>query len=401
MKSKILINWGGFDVDNFGDLLYPFIIEHYYGSSFKYILHCSPTGRPNNWLDSKSTNLILDCIRHNEKYCLLIGGGNIISFSKATAIQYLISESHIKNVYPSFTILPLLLFKRYNIPYAFNSVGVRIIDKSYKKILKSVFHNSSYISCRDVYSRTNLLDCGIIKPINISVDSAFQIDKVFPKKYLAEKYYSNILIKYNLNINSKKIVVHINDRYLKNDIGYLINFITLISKTYDLHPIFIALGPCHNDDSILQFLPDSIKAISTIIYRPTSIVDILAILAFADYYIGSSLHGGLVSLVYGNKIVYVVDEKLSNNYKFTGLVSKLNITNCICNSWEDSYSNIKKVGIDFFKGNSANVINIKNNIDDNFSNIINSFKIIQSNYFSNNIDNDKLVTEIEKLYELQ
>jgi len=401
MENKILINWGGFDADNFGDLLFPFIIEHYYGSSFKKILHCSPTGEPNNWLDSKSTNTILDSICRDEEYCLLIGGGNIVSFSRATAIQYLISELHIKYVYPSFSILPLLLFKKYNIHYAFNSVGVRNIDNKYKKILNFVICNSTYVSCRDVNSRDNLLDCGIIKPINVSVDSAFQIDKVFSKQYLTDKYYTDIVYKYNLNKKSKKIVFHINNKYLKNDIGYLINFITLITKTYDIHPIFIALGPCHNDNSILQYLPESIKAISTIIDRPTSIVDIIAILAYADYYIGSSMHGGLVSLVYGNKIAYVVDEKLSNNYKFTGFLSKLNITSCICNSWKDSYINYKKVGIDLFKGTLPNVINIKDTIDDNFSNIKYSFEKIQSKPNSNFIDPDELLTEIEKLYELQ
>ena len=185
MQDKVLINWGSYDVDNFGDLLFPFLVEHYLGNTYSKIVHASPTGKQSRWADSIPTCTIAEAITNKNIEGLVIGGGNLISFTKSASINYVENPELAKIVHPSFFYVPYFLRAKYCIPYAFNYIGVsKPILAENQNAVKNVMESASFISCRDKESASRLFTCGVKSPVTIGIDSAINISKVFSSEYL-------------------------------------------------------------------------------------------------------------------------------------------------------------------------------------------------------------------------
>lgn len=394
---KVLINWGSYDVDNFGDLLFPFLIEHYLGNAYTKIIHASPTGMSSRWADSIQTCTIAEAIAIENIAGLVIGGGNLISFTKSASINYFENPELAKIVHPSFFYVPYLLKAKYGIPYAFNYIGVsKPILPENQNIVKKAMESASYISCRDVESASRLNTCGVKSPITVGLDSAIDISKVFSSKYL-RKYYitENINEKYGIPTDKEIAVIHVKKRYFKSQFSELSHLISFLLEN-SIHPVFIPFGMCHEDELIFNesfFLEIN----ATIIRQPKLLLDMLSIISLSNYYIGSSLHGAIASISYNKKIVIIADETESKFSKFSGFLCQINLTDCLFRSWKDAYIGIKKCGLTIFKTISTSKIIELNKRG-------NSWDAINKSFFEANMEkitipkDDVIASSILKLF---
>lgn len=374
MQEKVLINWGSYDVDNFGDLLFPFLVEHYLGNKYSKIIHASPTGKLSRWPDSISTCTIAEAITNKNIKGLVIGGGNLISFTKSASINYVENSEFAKIVHPSFFYVPYFLRAKYGIPYAFNYIGVsKPILTENQNAVKNIMDSASFISCRDKESASRLFECGVKLPVTVGVDSAIDISKVFSSEYLRE-YYFNEKVNEKYGIPTDKIiaVIHVKKRYLKNQFSELLLLISFLMEN-SIHPVFIPLGMCHEDEHIF-YESFFLETNATIISNPKCLLDMLSIISLSDYYIGSSLHGAIASISYNKRIAIVADETESKFSKFSGFLSQIDIPECLFSSWENVYSEMKKYGLTVFKTISqSKVIELNSRV--------NSWDLIGKNLF--------------------
>jgi hypothetical protein len=353
MISKALINWGGYDVDNFGDLLYPIIIDHFLGSYFSRIYHASPTGNIPKWKDSIPTCRIGDCLMGGDPRVLMVGGGNLLSFNKATAREYSFDEEFARIVYPSFLFVPYILYIMHHIPYAYHLVGVRQIPSGQTRIVRTLIENATFVSCRDISSRSQLIDCGIEREIGIGIDSAYYISEIFKEAELRRVYHQQSREKFHIPAQKQTAVVHLKRRYVRDHFDHAVKFLRRLISYGNVQPVLIPFGPCHGDDDLLVDLPEDIRNFATIVHRPEMIVDVIATIANSCCYVGSSLHGGIVALSYNRPIAFVADEEMHGIGKFSGFLSQLKIEPCLYRNWKEALTVFERSRFDMFKGSKS------------------------------------------------
>jgi polysaccharide pyruvyl transferase WcaK-like protein len=305
---------------------------------------------------------------------LVVGGGNLVSWSASSSINYVESSEFAKIVHPSFCWVPYILLAKYGIPYAYNHVGVaKLIPQEKQSLVKLVIEPSSFISCRDSAGAAHLRQAGVTSPIIVGPDSAIDIAHVFSGQALREHYHRDAREKYGIPRNMATAVVHIKERYLKNQAEEVAQIAAILSKN-GIHPIFIPLGMCHGDDAVLN--DQRLQAHpATRIFRPESLIDMLSLLATSRYYIGSSLHGAIASLSYKNNIVIVADEKISGMSKFSGFLTQVNLSNCLYDSWKGACASLATHGMIMFGAISTSKISELGNRRDTWEDIYQSLHL--------------------------
>jgi len=372
-ENRTIINWGSYDIDNFGDLLFPFIVNSLFKDFNVNVIHASPTGRSSIWKDSIQTVLISEALMHENIFGFIIGGGNLISWTKSSVFPYNENDVLSKIVHPSFFLIPYILHQKYGIPFAFNFVGVsKPIPVEKRNSTQQAIDKSCYVSCRDKSSYLRLKESGIKSNLVVGIDSAITISSIFPKKVLLSNYYEFLEKKYNIPKYKKLVLIYVKKRYFKNEFEELRRIVKQF-KNNGLHPIFMPLALCFEDD--LVFENDFFSTIkATVINRPERLFDILSIIAKCEYYIGSSLHGAIASISFLNKIIIIADEEETRISKFSGFVNQLDLSDSLFKNWKDACKVINKRGLYSFKGIEKDRLNyIKAVSINNWNKIYNSF----------------------------
>lgn len=335
MRGAKLVNWGSFDIDNFGDLLFPFLVEHHLGRRYDEIVHASPTAIRSVWPDARPTVTINGALARGGVGTLLVGGGNLISWTRSSSKNYAEDSSLAAIVHKSFSLVPYILRSKFGIPYAYNYVGVtKTLPPSRHSLIKAAVETASYISCRDEASVRHLQACGVTTPIALGYDSAIGIAAVFDRAALREHYDSQVREWYGIPSVSRIAVIHVKRRYLDNQFADLDRVIRTLELN-GLHVVCLPLGLCHGDDEVLadgRFGGHS----ATVVHHPRTLRDILSILSVAECSIGSSLHGAIVSLSYGNAVGLIADEERSGLWKFSGFLAQLGLSTCLFKTWTDA-----------------------------------------------------------------
>ncbi|MCB0745635.1 MAG: polysaccharide pyruvyl transferase family protein, partial [Ignavibacteriae bacterium] len=141
-------HFGTFDVDNYGDLLFPYIAEYRLP---KYDWeHISPTNNTTVFKDSLPVVSFAEAMK--KKYnAVVIGGGNILHLNHNKNTVY----SNIDGfAYANLWVGAAKIAMEQNVPYIFNAPGVskKIRGYFHEKIAQYTFENSNYVALREKYS---------------------------------------------------------------------------------------------------------------------------------------------------------------------------------------------------------------------------------------------------------
>lgn len=349
MNGPSLINWGSYDVDNFGDLLFPFVIEHYLGRHYADVVHVSPTGTPSRWPDACETVTFQASLNRNLPSAIVIGGGNLISWTKSSSVNYREDVALAAVVHPSFFYVPQMLNARYAIPYAINMVGVsKPIPLEGRSAIRSAINQAKYVGVRDQESSQRLRAAGIHRDIAVGLDSAFAVPNVFTKRALSRRYYEEVCPRYGIPAERAVAAIHVKAKYLDKGLQD-VNQITAWLNDRSIHPIFLPLGMCHEDEKIFDD-PEFRPTAGTVVRSPEYHQDLLAILSVADIYVGSSLHGAIASLAYGNKALIVANEELTKFSKFSGFLEQVDLQANLVANWRIARMALSRRGVEGILG---------------------------------------------------
>jgi polysaccharide pyruvyl transferase WcaK-like protein len=320
---------GTFDVSNFGDLLFPLILSNKL-SDITELKFVSPIGNSLPISDSITSRNITDFLMNNDGIdALIVGGGNIIH-SKPTHLSAYYSANCI-HAYPELWLSPTLYLPE-TVPIIWNAPGVpESFISEHHKIVKKALQRVNYLSVRDTYSRNLLHEISPSIPVFVVPDTAWIINEIWSKSHLKQTYL-NFATRHELDYNNPFFIIHANSRYLNGiQPSEVAHQIDKISCSLFLQPVIISMGACHGDDVLSHQIANHMKTKPIVIDKINSLKEITACLSHAEFYIGSSMHGLIVSSAYGVPSIGVASK---SKIKFQGLSDFMCFENLIVDSWE-------------------------------------------------------------------
>lgn len=335
---------GTFDVDNFGDLLFPLIAEKQL-SDFDCIA-ISPTSTKTIFSDAivpLEISSSLDGLN-----ALIIGGGNIIRTSNSTLQTYLDNNvGH--NAYTNLWLSSCLANNQNSAPIIWNAPGVaEEVMSEQKEYVRNCLMRTDYISVRDKQSKNILLSVHENAEIHVVPDSAWQLPKLFLKEELFSDFYNVVSGFTDQNYG----VFHFNSRYIgSNSSEKLSAYVEKICGFYNIKPILVAIGGCHGDGELIDSISASLSIPNIKLTELSSLKEVISLLAYAKVYFGSSMHGLITSAAFGNAAVCIADGKI----KFDGIQDLFSETQVIYNSWEQLLSHLDRISLEELSSASRQV----------------------------------------------
>ena len=317
MKSKIA-QIGTFDVENFGDLLFANILEKYFA---EYDIDLfSPRGKCEKPFEKDkyvySIDDLEDQCREKEYQALIIGGGDIIrSDVQATSVY-----DERKSISFELWAKTILIGNKYDIPILFNAPGVPFdFDENMQKVAGELLESCRYLSVRDSNSAKYLNQC-TSKVINVVPDTVLTINNLYSKIDM-KIYREQLREKFGLPLDENYIVVqhnccNIDDEYYIEQLKKVVCHI----NGKGLKVVLLPIGYVHKDILFLEKLYSADETNQILVKEKLTPVEIVAILAGSAGYVGTSMHGAVISYAYEKFAICI---NTSNYSKITGLLKNL------------------------------------------------------------------------------
>ncbi len=309
---------GTFDVENFGDLLFPTVLENRF-QNYSVDLF-SPVGDMEKPFEKNryvySIRQFEECCKKQKYRVVLIGGGDIIRVDRNIAVDYL------SNYEASVALwqYPVLIANKYNIPVVFNNPGIPMPFSKYEQQLtKLLLQNVDYISVRDHRSKEYLQKCGVTD-VQVIPDTVYSIPEYFKKEELHQ-------IKADL---VEKSVLPAWDNYIifqhntvnEEDLQELRKILDWLTKEKTYNVLLMPIGYVHSDSKFMEKLMDEGNERLFFCKEKLTPKEMCAVLSMSSGYIGTSMHGAIVSYAYGKQIVSINTAKMSKITGFLELIHK-------------------------------------------------------------------------------
>lgn len=329
MKINIV---GAFDRYNYGDLLFPLILENaIMGNSFLKDSDIEYYGiREFNGEKYKCKSTQKLCKLNEGEYIINAGGNTLVA-----EIQYLFLD----NLNDKWKLLLYRIFRKLVgeknftsivmkknginrvFPYDFktskmiyNCVGgdINQLSEEKRKIILETLSETGYISVRDIDTYNS-----IPKELNpyLVPDSAIVLSEQWEETYLRGVCNQDLV---NLvdKIKSQYIVFQISRGVGEHKVEQICSS---LKKIYSQHKMKIwllpiGIAPSHGDIEILRIINRKLPE-ETYYYENIDIMDTTFILSQSYWFVGSSLHGNLISFSYQVPSVLIADVN-TKNYKY-------------------------------------------------------------------------------------
>ncbi len=320
MKSFNIAQIGTFDCENFGDLLFPEVLRYNLGEKLNvenFILF-SPIGGQMPFYPDITVYPISKLEEMHLKYhfdAMIIGGGDLIRLDPAVAS----SANYETNDSSFLWTLPVIVSQKYNIPLLWNAPGVPFtFSEEQYPLARFCAKHTDYLAVRDEKSK-NLLDFCALDRISVVSDSVVSIsrfigfDKLMPvfERFGLQKGEYIIFQAHATGSEAR----------LKETVGQLMT----LSQKHGKQIVLMPIGYVHDDLVHLKSYLDAGEGF-ILIDKKLSPLEMIALIANADFFIGTSLHGNVISYTYGvNSIAYAFSSltKIQGFFDNVGLEGRI------------------------------------------------------------------------------
>jgi hypothetical protein len=320
-SGDTVLIFGTFDVQNYGDLLFPIIAEHRLAREGMSITPVSPTDFRTPF-DDAPRPLSIEAVaqRNPPGKGVLIGGGNIIHLRPTSLSDYQLSDLD-RFAYPALWLGATVLAATYDLPIAWNAPGAPIAECSWPatEIFRSATAAADYLSIRDEESRNSI---GATEhSVAIVPDTAVEISSIWPLSTL-EGLARESLESRGFAPDARYIAVHVKERSLAGSPEVLAAELDALSAATNRIIALVAIGSCHGDDRLARRLGRMMRGPAAVLDRPSSLRQIAAIIACADIHLCSSLHAYITSFSYGRPGLLVGEPGYTKFEAFTRMVGR-------------------------------------------------------------------------------
>ena len=380
---------GTFDVENFGDLLFPDVLKIKLGDCFDIDLF-SPTGgiKCFDTVPVFPMSTFEEKCKENKYSAVIIGGGDLLRTDGTILLgenEY--NKGNISSL--ELWVFPILIAKKYGIPVLLNAPGVtNNFNETESSLIKKVLEYVDYLNVRDTESLSSLQSIGVSNAI-IVPDTINVISSIYSPQDL-DVVYNKLKNEKIIDLDEDEYYVfQHNSRMIDNPKYYskLIEAIAHISQNNKV--LFMPIGYVHSDMDVLEKLYSENIPNTFIINnkRKLSPIEMISILEHSKGYIGTSMHGAIVSNSY-NKPILILNSM--NSKKLHGFANITNNTKLDSTNIED----VMYIYDNYFEKKSPKNEKIFNVIDLHFEKMRN----IIENIKSEKIDTSEIIDLIKQHY---
>ena len=325
--------FGTFDVENYGDLLYPVLLERMFrlrddtSEIRKFSLMGSKSLLGSGYDTSPSQQLFSSHL--SPPHTLIVGGGDLLRTDWNTVASHYRSiclEQEEKSPpsrwrrriakwlnqprdadnefrrrhmnYPAvgpFMIEPGCSPKIKSVAYC--SCGVPFpFDENLKSQVAETFNKSVFLYVRDCQSRNALVQAGVTREIHVGPDLVVALSDFFDAAREREKGRA-ILRACGLDIQRRILCFQCYPQSRKKNIE-LVNQLRTYQQRTDCAVVLLPLCWCHGDRKYLKQLAQDCGRAFTYV-ELNSIFNMIAALAACDMFLGTSLHGNITAFSFG------------------------------------------------------------------------------------------------------
>jgi len=319
---------GTFDLENYGDLLFPVVLENElrqriesveidlfspYGGNM-------PFGDKDVYPIQELENRV--CSAHYD--AIVVGGGDIVRIDNQLNAD---RDKYNMDIGAwQLWLIPVMVAIKHDIPVLLNAPGVpfslAMIDR---ELLKAIILSISYLSVRDSTSAQLLFEATDIMP-KVVPDSVFAIGRCFPKNVLDERF---ITLSEKLKLPERYVVFQINN--LEEGIGNQEYHAMLsgLEKDMGAQVVFMPIGYVHEDRECMMKLNHSFDEPFMFIEEKLSPPDMLAVISHAQGFVGTSMHGSVTAQVYGVPTIGINNHQIT---KMAGVYGVMKLSRSIVGS---------------------------------------------------------------------
>lgn len=319
--------FGTFDVDNYGDCLFPLIVKHELEKRLGNIklYPFSPTSRVARIADYSKVYAFneLGQVFREPPAAFIIGGGALLTTDHALSIY-----PQIRNVLYPYSLkcwlLPIIIANSWNCPSLLNAVGFGPFDEAFNDLAARYLNKVALCTVRDPFTADWLS--------RLNVDSKVVPDNalLLPDLLTAPEWkscYQRLARRFRL---PGKFMVAQASLHLGVFHAQLSNAVADVAVRTGLPVVLVPICHHHSDIASLKIMQRSLRERYVETYLIDKILTTLqtsSILAMSELYIGTSLHGALASIAFGKRVISFSFGKMT---KQRGVLSVLGLKNCHC-----------------------------------------------------------------------
>ena len=335
----MITHLGTFDVENYGDLLYPIIFRHLLErrDTSLQVRHYSPTAGEAPHEAGFETHSLRALFADSAKpRILVVGGGDILrtdwhvvashyctnsrvsydalrrSIGPLNAFFYLWSRKiarldlagfyadRFRDRWMNYPAAGPFLIDTDNLPVgssvSYLSCGVpHDFKPAERSRVKTIFDQARFIYLRDEQSAEKLRRAGVERAIHVAPDLAVTLSDQFDQEEQVRRG-QEILSRSGV-AKGRSFLCFQCQPYPGFDEEEIIKQLERYQERTDSAMVLLPIGFCHGDHEFLQSLAR--RSGGALKYATGSIVDIMGIIAASDLFVGTSLHGNITALSFG------------------------------------------------------------------------------------------------------
>ncbi|MYZ46568.1 polysaccharide pyruvyl transferase family protein [Propylenella binzhouense] len=338
---RVLVT-GTFDVENYGDLLFPIVAAHELGSRGFGVVPVSPTGAAVTGLaDAPRPVTVAEMMSGEAPIAgILIGGGYIVHHHSASVLSEYESAGVADWAYAGLWLGATAAAALRDVPVAWNAPGAPVPfgGAGRRALIGSMLRAATYVSVRDPGSLEFL---GQHEGVDIRVvpDTVLGLARAWPREALADACRT-LAARKGISAGTRWLAVHLRMRTLGQlQLADLARSIDAIAARWEVTPLLIALGRSLDDAAAVSALSDTLRCGHVRLDDPTSLKEIAAAIAFSRAYVGASMHGYVTACAYDVPGVMVARPA---HRKFGGLVSQLGRRGDLAQDWTSALDAVER-----------------------------------------------------------
>jgi polysaccharide pyruvyl transferase WcaK-like protein len=329
-----LAHFGTFDVENYGDLLFPLILERRLSGLCDRFVHVSPRGGPPPWDDCVETIGFDQFSRQGSDVDgLVVGGGQIIRTTPTALELYNAGGISPFLTYPNLWLGASYIAARENLPLCWNAPGVpRNFTPVAAEYVRWSVGLTDYAAVRDGTSRDWLQEAGVEQRVEVVPDTAIEVSKLWTKVEISEAY-KDTFSRRGRSLPDRTLVCHVNSRWAGEGLAAVAARIDRICRRLDATAVLIAIGPVHGDGEVQRAVAREMNTDPLLIDRPHSLREVAACIAHSDAYLGSSLHGMITACSFGTRALMIAS---AGDAKYPGFLEHFGLRSWLAESWGEA-----------------------------------------------------------------
>jgi polysaccharide pyruvyl transferase WcaK-like protein len=298
--SRSVLLAGMFDMQNYGDLLFPLVARHALAGHGLAPVPMAPTAGPTLLGDALPPVALGDVLAGAVPAdAIAVGGGYIIHAQNLDFIEDYDSQGTGAWAGPGLWLGATLAASLRDIPIAWNAPGVpHPFTTAQRTLVQAACRAAGHLAVRDRGS-ADLLGAPEDAPACVVPDPVAGIAAMWPRATLAP-LFGELLARKGLPAQARLLAIHVRNRSMAGlDPAALGAALGRLARAHGAVPMLVAVGQSHDDPKVARLLAPHIGAPVLLLDDPRGLREITAALAFSAAYVGASLHGYVVAGAYG------------------------------------------------------------------------------------------------------